>query len=85
MGQTNMRPGLVRACSRSGRLVVPYMAVTVKKIYFRPASAGARLDGSWAERLFPLFFSLKLSKIHKEQHKTRAKLARGQARAADKI
>ena len=44
-------------------------ACHVKKFYFRPTLAWARLDGPWAERSIPLFFSLKLSKILKNNIK----------------
>lgn len=50
------------------RHVVRYVGrgtVMVKKIYFRPASARARIVGPRAELPFSLFFSLKLSRIQK--------------------
>lgn len=53
------------------RPVVRYVGrgpVTTKKFYFRPTPARARLDGSWAELSFPLFYSLKLSKKNKTQN-----------------
>ena len=40
----------------------------VQEILFRLAPARARLDGSWVEHPFPLFVSLKLSKIVKKNN-----------------
>ena len=72
----------------AARPVVHYVGrgpVTVKKFYFRTALAWARLDGLWAgpraKRSFPLFFSLKLSKIQKKQHKTQVRPAWGTSAA----
>ena len=56
--------------------------VTVNKFYFKPAPARARVNGMRAEHPFPLFFSLKLSKIQKNNIKHGSGPHEGRARSA---